>query len=74
MTQHTEIGTRLGAPPKGEGERMGVSGRIREVAEHKYLTLKALSSDLDVSYRTVQNYLSGERTVGAVNALLERSF
>lgn len=53
---------------------MGVSDRIREVAERKSLSLKDLASETDTSYRTVQNYVSGERGVGSefLSALSER--
>jgi phage repressor protein C with HTH and peptisase S24 domain len=44
---------------------MSVSERIREVAKVKSLSLKDLSEATDTSYRTLQNYISGERGVGA---------
>lgn len=44
---------------------MGVSERIREAASINGMNIKEFSDRLGVSYRTVQNYLSGERGVGS---------
>lgn len=44
---------------------MGVSDRIREAASINNMSLKEFSERIGVSYRTVQNYVAGERGVGA---------
>lgn len=44
---------------------MGVEDRIREAAASKGLSLKDFSDAIGISYRTVQNYVAGERTVGS---------
>lgn len=44
---------------------MGVSDRIREAASINNMTLKEFSDRLGISYRTIQNYVSGERGVGS---------
>lgn len=47
------------------GEQLGVPERIREVCEYKSLTIKDLSNRTGVSYRTIQNYIGGDRAVGS---------
>jgi len=44
---------------------MGIPDRIRELMSHKSLTIKEFSELTGVKYRTIQNYLSGERAVGS---------
>lgn len=44
---------------------MSASERIREAASIKGMNIKEFSEALGVSYRTVQNYISGERGIGS---------
>lgn len=44
---------------------MSASERIREAASIKGMNIKEFSDALGVSYRTVQNYISGERGIGS---------
>jgi phage repressor protein C with HTH and peptisase S24 domain len=44
---------------------MSVSERIREVAAIKSLNIKDFSEAIGIAYRTVQNYLAEDRTVGS---------
>ncbi|NIZ13938.1 LexA family transcriptional regulator [Phaeobacter sp. HF9A] len=43
---------------------MGIPERIREIASSKSLTIKDISEKTGIKYRTIQNYLSGDRSVG----------
>lgn len=45
--------------------QMSVSERIREAAAMKSLNIKDFAEAIGVSYRTVQNYIGEDRTVGA---------
>ena len=42
---------------------MDIKDRVREAIRHKYLSIKDFCSENNVSYRTVQHYLSGRRMV-----------
>lgn len=44
---------------------MSVSDRIRQAASDRGMTLKDFSDAIGISYRTVQNYIAGERGVGS---------
>lgn len=44
---------------------MSASERIREAASIKGMNIKEFAEALGVSYRTVQNYISGERGIGS---------
>jgi len=64
----------LGACISKENEKVGVSDRIRAIADAKSLTLKDLGEQTDTSYRTLQNYISDQRSVGSefLGALSEK--
>lgn len=53
---------------------MSVPARIKQVMSSNSMNLKEFSDAIGISYRTVQNYLSGERGVGSefLTALSER--
>lgn len=44
---------------------MGIPDRIRELMSSKSMNIKEFSEATGVKYRTIQNYLSGERAVGS---------
>jgi len=41
---------------------MSIKDRLNQIVDHQGKTLKEISTQLDISYRTLQNYLLGERT------------
>lgn len=44
---------------------MGVSSRLREIAKIKSMSLKDISDVTGVKYRTIQNYVAEERSLGS---------
>lgn len=48
---------------------MSIKDRLNEIIDHQGKTLKEMSTQLDISYRTLQNYLLGERTNISIESL-----
>jgi len=48
---------------------MSIKDRLNEIIDQQGKTLKEMSTQLDISYRTLQNYLLGERTNISIESL-----